>query len=415
MKVKIKPGKLEGDIDAISSKSQGHRDLILGALCEEKTEIFLNNFSDDILVTVKALENLGFVIERKENSFLIKDRVDVKNPQIDFKDSGSSLRFLLAIGNFYGENVKYIGSESLSKRPLKELIEELEKNNFSFSQNHLPLEARGYFKGGKFTFRGDISSQYISGILLAASKSPFESQIILKSNLESKPYADLTINELKKFCIDVKKMENSYKIKGGNLKSPGKLYVEGDWSNASVFIGANLLGSKVKIKGLNIDSLQGDKEILNIAKKFGSKIFTENNILENSKADIRSMEIDIKNTPDLAPVLCVILAASTEKSRLINAKRLRFKESDRLFSLCKMINDLGADGKIVGDSLEITGKIKGGHVNSFNDHRIVMAACLASTFAKEEIIIDGAQAVEKSYKNFFEDFKKLGGNFVCYR
>ena len=244
MKVKIKPGKLEGDIDAISSKSQGHRDLILGAICEEKTEIFLNNFSDDILVTVKALENLGFVIERKENSFFIKDRVHVKNPQIDFKDSGSSLRFLLAIGNFYGENVKYIGSESLSKRPLKELIEELEKNNFSFSQNHLPLEARGYFKGGKFTFRGDISSQYISGILLAASKSPFESQIILKSNLESKPYVDLTINELKKFCVDVKKMENSYKIKGGNLKSPGKLYVEGDWSNASVFIGANLLGSR---------------------------------------------------------------------------------------------------------------------------------------------------------------------------
>lgn len=415
MKVRIEANKLRGKVAAPSSKSLAHRDIILAALTGGQAEIKLNNFCEDIEVTVEALKNLGFNVGKNNDSYLLKEREKIKKGKIDFKESGSSLRFILPLANYFAKEVYCSAGSYLSKRPIKELLDQLRANNFFISSDKLPFELRGEFIGGEFSFPGNITSQYISGILMAAAKVNKLTKIIVKGPLQSRPYVDLTVDELKKFGTDVQGGENFYKIRGGKLKIPETINIEGDWTNAAIFICANFMGSNIKISNLKIDSIQGDKKILEIVKAMGSKVFFENGILTNTGGYEKEMEIDISDIPDLGPVLAVILASSEKKSRLIKASRLRLKESDRVESISEMINNLGARAKISGDTLEISGRIVGGKVNSFNDHRIVMAAILASTFAKENIIIEGAEAVEKSYKKFFEDFKSLGGNFVCYR
>jgi 3-phosphoshikimate 1-carboxyvinyltransferase len=241
----------------------------------------------------------------------------------------------------------------------------------------------------------------VSGLLFALPLLKNESVIKLISPLESKAYVDMTIDMLKKFGIEIIENVDSYEIKGNQFyKSPGVIDVEKDWSNAAFYLSANALGADIKVMGLDEKSAQGDKEIVSILKRF------------KENGELSGIEIDVSEVPDLLPILAVVGAFAKGKTKLYNAARLRLKESDRLSAVREMLKNLGAQVEEKSDSLIVSGgTLKGGIVDSKNDHRIVMSAAIAACFCENETIIKGAQAVEKSYPGFFEDFTKLGGKY----
>ena len=395
----IKPFKLKGRLEAISSKSYAHRALILASFCKSPTKIYINEYSKDINVTIKALKDLGVCI-KKEKSYLITypSNKKLENSQIDMYESGSSLRFFTAVSPHFSKNTLIKGQKRLSQRPNKTLIENLRKNGLEIDKDTLPYRISGEFKGGDFNFRKDESSQYISAILLAGSLSG-NTFIKLDGSPESLGYIDMTIDVLKKFGVVVYKKKLAYEITNPKLKSPDEYFVEGDWSNAAFFYGANHLGSDINIYNLEENSKQKDKEIVNIIRK-----------IKIAKKEKTGLRIDVSQIPDLAPIVSVLLTTLDKKSAIINGKRLRDKESDRLKSSAKMLNDLGARAEVIGDSLLVSGKIKGGSVDSFNDHRIVMASSIAGNIADGDIVIKDYEAVNKSYPSFFDNLKSLGAD-----
>lgn len=395
----IHPSKLTGQIDAISSKSFAHRALIMAALSNNPTNIYINEFSKDINVTIDGLKNLGVEIEKNKNYVKIippKEKID--QATIDMYESGSSLRFFTGVSSHFSKNTKIIGEKRLAQRPNLELINNLRKHGLEISADKIPYTIKGELKAGQFEFLENKSSQYITAIMLATSKLKGKTYIKLSEKPESIGYIDITRKVLKDFNVDVKKDKHSYIIENPEIKSPKNYIVEGDWSNAAFFYGANLLGSKIKISNLDKNSLQKDREIVEICKK-----------IKECKKEGRELKIDISQIPDLCPIVAILLTSLDKTSYIVNGKRLRLKESDRLESTSKMLNDLGANCQILGDGLKISGKISGGVVDSFNDHRIVMAASIGSLLAKEDIIIKNYKAVNKSYPSFFKTFEKLGG------
>lgn len=395
----IHPSKITGQINAISSKSFAHRALIMAALSNNPTNIYINEFSKDINVTIDGLKNLGVGIEKNENFVkIIPPEEKIDQATIDMYESGSSLRFFTGVSSHFSKNTKIIGEKRLAQRPNLELINNLRKHGLEISSDKIPYTIKGKLKAGQFEFLENKSSQYITAIMLAASKLKGKTYIKLSEKPESIGYIDITRKVLKDFNVDVKKDKHSYIIENPEIKSPKNYIVEGDWSNAAFFYGANLLGSKIEISNLDENSLQKDREIVEICQK-----------IKECKKEGKELKIDISQIPDLCPIVAILLTYLDKTSYIINGERLRLKESDRLESTSKMLNDLGANCQILGDGLKISGKISGGKVDSFNDHRIVMAASIGSLLAKEDIIIKNYKAVNKSYPSFFKTFEKLGG------
>ena len=391
MNVTIKPTRLSGTVDAVSSKSDGHRKIICAALSDSETEIVINNFSDDIDATLEAIKNLGGDFEKTQNGVLIKPISAKKDTvSLDFRESGSTARFLLPVATALCEKGEFTGRGRLPERPFYELTSQMRKNGVEASSDNLPMTTQGILKSGVFEIPGNVSSQYISGLLFALPLLKKESVIKLTSPLMSAPYVDMTLDALKEFGVEIEVSEKEYKIKPQKYISPKKLEVEGDWSAAAFWTVANKICGNDKIDGMNQNSRQGDKKITEI---------------------LDQTEIDATNIPDLVPILAVLAASRTGKTRIFGAERLRIKESDRLFAMTKCIKDLGGMAEETADGMIITGtgKLKGGCVDSFSDHRIAMSAAIASLICENDVEILGAECVKKSYPAFFEDFRKLGG------
>lgn len=396
--MKIKTDKLQGKVDAISSKSFAHRFLILASVADTDTTIIINEFSNDIMTTIDCLRNLGVEIEINENevtvnpSFFQKDVSD-----INVNDSGSTFRFLLPLVSFLSQKTNIQCSGRLQDRPIKELVNQLKLSGLTFSEEKLPFTVDGTFHKIDFEFPGDVSSQYISAIMMIAPLIG-GCEIKLSSKLESTGYIKITQECLKLFGVDSEILLDKVIVKPGALKSPGKIIVEGDWSNAAFFLCANALGADIKVENLKKDSVQADRKIVEFLEKI------ENN--ENY------CEIDISQTPDLFVILAVVLSQKCEKSVLKNAKRLRLKESDRIQSTYDMLKSFGVHCDIEGDNLVICkSEMKPAVVNSCDDHRIVMAAAIASIITKEVEIKDW-QAVKKSYPSFFDEIERLGSDVI---
>lgn len=391
MNITIKPTRLSGTVDAVSSKSDGHRKIICAALADSETEIIINNFSDDIDATLYAIKNLGGDFFKTESGVLIKPISEKKDRvSLDFRESGSTARFLLPVATALCDAGEFTGRGRLPERPFYELTSQMRKNGVMVSADNLPIVTKGHLESGVFEIPGNVSSQYISGLLFALPLLEKESVIRLTSPLMSAPYVDMTLDALSEFGVEIETLENEYKIKPQKFVSPEKLEVEGDWSAAAFWIVADKICSNVKIDGMNPNSRQGDKAIAEI---------------------LDETEIDARDIPDLVPILAVLAASRVGKTRILGAERLRIKESDRLFAMTKCINDLGGRAEETADGMIITGtgKLSGGIVDSFNDHRITMAASIASVMCENEVKILGAECVKKSYPAFFEDFRKLGG------
>lgn len=417
MNIIIKPKTLNGIIKAPPSKSMSHRTIIAASLSKGNSKITNLIFSEDILATCKALENFGAKIERDENFLNVfsKGKIEILDNNIECNESGSTLRFLIPFGAMVNSDVVFNGKGKLKIRPLTPYFDIFNKQLIDYNyDDSLPLIIKGKLKSGKFMITGDISSQFITGLMFALPLLEGDSEINITSPLESKGYIDLTLEILNEFNIKI--LNNNYKsfkIKGNQRYKNTDYKIEGDYSQAAFFIVAALIGEKIVINDLKYNSKQGDREIIEISKRMNGKIIIkEDNIFVYPSRTIGTI-IDASQCPDIIPILTVLAALSEGTTEIINASRLRIKESDRLKAISTELNKLGADVKEKNDGLIIYGKdnLNGGIVDGWNDHRIVMSLAIASIKCKNDVTIIGSDAVKKSYPTFFEDFKKLGGCF----
>jgi 3-phosphoshikimate 1-carboxyvinyltransferase len=417
MNIQISPSTLVGTLSAISSKSDAHRTMIAAALAETPTKIRLNVFSKDMEATANCIKAFGCAVKAEQDesgTILTIVPVKTKKPSVtlDCFESGSTARFLLPVASVLCDRATLVGQGRLPERPFSPLTKVMRLHGCEISSDYLPMTTNGKLTSGKFEIEGNISSQYITGLLFALPLLSGDSELKLLSPLESEGYVEMTIRTLNRFGIVIQKTDCGYFIKGNQpYLSPGEMTIEGDWSNSAFWICAGAISGEISVKGLALDSLQGDKEICSLISRFGGMIETENDTVNSKPNSLSAIEIDAANIPDLVPILAVVAAVSNGKTVIKNAGRLRMKESDRLMTVCTCLRHIGADITETADGLMINGKkrLSGGTADSFNDHRIAMSLAIAGTVCEKDVLITNAQAVEKSYPHFFEDFKKIGG------
>ncbi|MBQ1538443.1 MAG: 3-phosphoshikimate 1-carboxyvinyltransferase [Ruminococcus sp.] len=405
MDIRITPSLLHGDVTPPPSKSVAHRLIIAAALAKGRSVISSVYYSKDIIATIEAMRALGASIECDGSTVTIDGITEPPaKAEIDCNESGSTLRFLIPVACALGVETTFIGRGRLPERPITPYLEELPKHGIEFDYSGtMPFTVRGKLTGGEFKIAGDISSQFITGLLLALPLIEGGSSVTLTTKLESRPYVDITRDCLAKFGCDIAEDENGWSVDGTCL-SPCECAVEADFSQAAFFCAANALGSNVNINGLNVNSFQGDKKIVEICEKI---VYNKENGLDTA------FEADCSDIPDLVPILAVLGSFCSGTTRITGAARLRIKECDRLAAMAESLNAVGGNVTELPDGLVIEGRdsLRGGEVPDFNDHRIPMAMAIASTRCTEPLIIRGAQCVAKSYPDFFEVFEGLGGSF----
>ncbi len=405
MDIRITPSKLNGTVSVPSSKSITHRMLICAGLADGISVIENISFSKDIYATINAMKALGAEFEINKGSVTVTGigRKSAENAVIDCCESGSTLRFMIPVAAVLGTAAEFRGQGRLPKRPITPYIREMSDKGIIFNyDNTMPFSISGKLKGGKYCLEGDISSQFITGMLLALPLAENDSEIIMTSPLQSKPYADMTVRCLENFGIEINETDNGYYIKSNQHYKPYNTAVEGDYSQAAFFFVADAIGNNVKISNLADESIQGDKKIVEIISALCY------NDIRNEKS---IYSVDAENIPDLVPVLAVLCSLSGKTAEITGIERLKIKESDRIISTADMINSLGGKAIPSDDSLLIkpVDSFIGGTVDSCGDHRIVMSAAIAATRARGDVVILNADAVEKSYPDFFNDFNNIGG------
>lgn len=407
MDIKITPTKLSGSVQIPPSKSVAHRMIIAAALAKGKSVISNLYPSVDILATIDCMRQLGAQIDFKDDVAVIRGIEKLPEKAVlDCHESGSTMRFLIPVACALGVECTFIGRGKLPQRPITPYLEQFPKHGIEFDLSDakegeiLPCTVRGKLTSGRFEVDGGISSQFITGLLLALPLLEGDSEIALTSHLESRPYVDITIGCLRAFGGDVAETEHSYTVKGGQVFTAHDGDVEGDYSQAAFFRVANSLGCDIQIDGLRDNSYQGDKQIMEICAN-----------AENADGTLNGFSIDCSDIPDLVPILTVLASFCKGKSEITNVARLRIKESDRLAAISDCLNRIGGRVTAFEDSLEIEGveSLSGGEIDCYNDHRIPMAMSVAAVKCKEPLILRGAQCVSKSYPNFFEHYNSLGG------
>lgn len=398
MKVKILPSKTSGEVSAPPSKSFAHRYLIGSVLSRGKCVIKNIADSDDISATLSCIEQLGGSVTKDGNIVTVipTNEKQIENAVFDCKESGSTLRFFIPVVLATGaKNCTFLGSERLLARGIKEYEKLFENSDVTIKSDEKSIEVNGTLSAGNYEISGEVSSQYTTGMLFALSVLDGKSTLKITGNAESRAYVDMTIKVLKDFGADITEPEkNFFEINGKGRLSPGEFTVEGDWSNAAFLIALSRLVGTISVSGLNENSVQGDR--------FCTAAF--------DALDGENAEIDLKDCPDLAPIL-FSYAAYKNGGKFINTRRLRVKESDRANVMAEELKKFGANVKVYENSVEIEKtQLKPPIVPlcGHNDHRIVMAlSVLAAVFGAE---IDGAEAVNKSYPDFFRVIKKAGVN-----
>lgn len=394
MNITLFPTKLSGSIAAIASKSQAHRLLICGALADQPTTLTCPQTSQDIAATAECLRALGAGITRTDTGYRVEPvRTLPKQAVLPCGESGSTLRFLLPLVGALGVEGLFQLEGRLPQRPLSPLWDVMEERGCRLRRpTPNTLLCDGQLCGGEYTIDGGVSSQFATGLLFALSVLGEESRLCLTGKVESLPYIEMTLDALAAFGQDISAQGQSFSLRPRPLHSPGTLEVEGDWSNAAFWLTANALGSSITVSGLNPNSRQGDRAVVDCLRR-----------LENP------CDIDASQIPDLVPILAVAAGAGGG-ARFYNAGRLRLKETDRLETTRAMLQAMGGQAEILDDALIVhpTG-YTGGTVDATGDHRIAMAAAIAATVSTGPVTVVGAQAVQKSYPAFWQDYKALGG------
>lgn len=434
MDVSVTTTEFRGRVRAVASKSMAHRYFICAALADEPTHIVCEEFSKDMDATLNCLVTLGAQAYADSEGFTIyparaegkKDELQEKLPgsdggalKMDCGESGSTLRFLLPVIGALGVSAKLTLRGRLAQRPLSPLYEQMIEHGCELSnQGESPLCCTGQLTGGSYELAGNISSQYISGLLFALPLLEADSVLRVTGKLESAGYVDMTLDTIREFGIAIDEEDVNgarlYHIKGRQkYHSPGMVQVEGDWSNAAFWLCAGAIKGSVTCTNLNPYSRQGDRKIVAILESFGARITEEgNNAFTVECKELHGIELDAADVPDLVPAVSAVAALAKGKTVIKNASRLRLKESDRLEAVSRSLSALGANIVETHDGLIIEGKqrLDGGRASSCGDHRIAMMEAVAAAGCDGAVVIEDAEAVDKSYPAFYCDFISLGGS-----
>lgn len=412
----IIPGPRSGAVHIPASKSQAHRLLVCAALGEEETEIFCDGISKDIAATMACLGALGAEIkETKQGGILVKPISAPPAGEVILPcgESGSTLRFLLPAAGALGARARFKMEGRLPERPLAPLDRELMAHGMSLEKRGDTLACSGKLRPGDYRLPGDVSSQYISGLLMALPLLPGESVLQVTGKIESSAYITMTGDALRLAGLALTPDRGCWVIPGGvKYRLPRALCVEGDYSNAAFFLCAGAMSERgISVTGLNLDSHQGDRAVLDILRRFGAETERRQGEILCRGGALRGCEIDAAPIPDLIPVLSVLAAGAAGETRVINAGRLRLKESDRLRSTTEMLKALGAEIRELPEGLVIRGvkRLRGGRVDSCGDHRIAMSAAVAAGICTGTVTVEGAECVAKSYPRFWADYEALTG------
>ncbi len=417
--VQITPVPLKGTVKIPPSKSFAHRGVISAFLSGGECIVRNIHLSEDLKATLSCIKALGSDFEydekKKTVQFLGKRSALPEKIVLDCGESGSTLRFFIPVAMCFCKDLEFSGKGRLMERPLDPYFEIFDNLKIPYKLKKGVLSVKGGLIPGEFIIDGGISSQFITGLLFALPLLNGDSKIYIKGELSSKGYIDITLEVLKRFGIKIENNDyKSFSIKGNQKYKNRNYTVEGDFSQAAFFLAAGALGCDILVSGLNVESLQGDKKILDIIALTGAKIqqIGASKFRAVAAANMHGITVDADEIPDLVPILAVMLSFVNGESRIINAGRLRIKESDRLSAICSELKKLGADIEEGDDFLIIHGKqvLQGARVTSHNDHRIAMAMAIAACRCEGDLEIEDAKnSVKKSYPNFFEDYKKLGG------
>ena len=421
----ITPNSLKGEVVIPSSKSIGHREIICSGLASGKSIVDNISISKDIEATIEGLKSFGAKINEIPSKFQGRcafsiegtdGKINLKNKIIDCRESGSTLRFLIPLGILSNEKIIFTGSGKLVERPLDPYFEIFDEKGIEYKifsdKINLPLEINGKLKSGVYSLVGNISSQFISGLLFALPLCEGDSVIEITTKLESESYINLTLDALKKYGIEIiNENHKRYIIKGNQKYKNIETSVEGDYSQGAFWLVAGALSENIKSIGLGFGSIQGDQKIVDILKKMNVNLKISENEIISMESKSRGTIIDGSDCPDIIPILTVLASVSEGVTKIINSERLRYKECDRLTAIATELNKIGADIEELSDGLIINGKksLKGGEVSCWNDHRIAMSLAIASIKCNEKLILRGTECVEKSYPEFWKDFVSLGG------
>jgi 3-phosphoshikimate 1-carboxyvinyltransferase len=415
---------LAGEVSAPPSKAYTHRMLIAALLSNGASKISNPLISDDTKATLRAVKALGAETELLENCWTIRGAELLKAPKnpINCGESGATLRFMIPVAALASGSTLFTFGSSLERRPIAPLLTSLEQLG---TESHIQLKEGsslvrihgGGIRGGKTSISGDISSQFISGLLFACPKAKENTEIVVITPLESRSYVQMTMEVLTKHGIKISASNNftQLKIPSNQNYNPCSHEVPGDFSSAAFLLAAAAVtSSRLKVKNLDYYTIQGDRAILDILKEMGSKVRADDKVIEVEGEQLNAVDVDAKDIPDLVPVCAVLACYSKGISKIYNAKRLRYKESDRLGSLRTELKKMGAEIIAKEDSLIIRGPctMHGAIINPHNDHRIAMACAIAALEAIGETEIQNSECVNKSYPRFFDDLRLLGANVV---
>jgi len=419
MNVLIEPGPLCGKIAAIPSKSHLHRLLICWALGSAEVFVPCRTVSEDIEATARCLNALGANIGRSPEGFHILPSA-FRSPEraaLDCGESGSTYRFLVPLVCALGLRARFALAGRLSERPMEELRSALRMHGAVFEGAGTRSPAvSGPVTGGIYEIPGGVSSQYISGLLIALPLLGQSSEIVIVGEAQSKGYIRMTLDVLESFKVKVIPVPGGYAIPGGqSYAAPEMLLPEGDWSNASFWLCAAAAGAgEITVTGLDTRTSQGDSRICDVLARFGAGVEVSNGAVTVRPGELRGIAVDAGDIPDLVPAIAVAAAAARGETVITNAGRLRHKESDRISAVCAVLRSLGGEASEGADNIIIRGRgaLAGGTADSCGDHRIAMMAAVASVICKGSVKITNAGAVNKSYPGFFEDLASLGGQFT---
>ena len=416
MIVTVKPSPLSGTIkNPVSSKSETHRALFCAAISDKPVKIICNNPSDDIISTIGVLETFGKRVEKHSSFLEVFDSGNFRS-ETNVGESGTTLRFALTRAGLYGKTVKFITEGRLSNRPLAELEDVLREHGMTIRRSGNEIICGGKLNPGDYTIPGNVSSQYISSLLLTLPFLNGDSTLKISDGLLSKPYVEMTLDTLSRFNIKIDKTGSVYNI-AGNQKAfinDNEYTVSADRSQSAFWFAAGALGGDgITVYNSTLNPPLGDGKIIYDLKQYGANIdiLEDKKIISVNNGTLNSTETDCSDTPDIIPILSVIAAFSGGVSKIIGTDRLKFKESDRLEAICNLLNSLKINYKLSNNAIEIHGGNPKGRctVNGYKDHRIIMSAAIAGAYLNQPVKITDAECINKSYPGFFDDFRSLGG------
>lgn len=412
MKLQIKPSNISGLVNASPSKSYTHRAIVMASLSKGTSTIKNALMCKDTMATIDAMRAFGATVKDDNGILNIRGgRMKAPSEPIDCMNSGTTLRLCCGIASLLDKNVTLTGDESLKERPMKPLLNAFKELGVHAATTADGIIIRGPNDGRWVHIKGDVSSQFISSLLISSPLKPRDTDIVITTQLVSKPYVDITLNMLSQFGIIFNEMKDGYRVMGGQTYRPKQMYVvPGDYSSAAFMLAAGALAGSVKVVGLDKNDVQGDKIIVDLLKEFGAEVQITESSVTVSKAELNGIEADIGNCPDLFPILAVIGTQAVGDTKLYNAAHLKHKESDRIATVVSFLKSMGANIEEKEDGCIIHGKceLKGASINPRGDHRILMAAAVAALVAKGTTSIDDGDCYTVSYPRFLEDFKKLG-------